>query len=84
MRLEVSEKRGIGTGMILLLVVVVIAVAGAAMLMGGGGVPPEDIEELGVRAVPAVVVDGELASCCRGVGATEEDLRAAGIGQSLP
>ena len=39
--------------------------------------------ELGIRAVPAVVVDGELASCCRGVGPTEEGLRTAGIGQPL-
>jgi glutaredoxin len=38
--------------------------------------------ELGIRAVPAVVVDGELASCCSG-GPTEEALRAAGIGQPL-
>ena len=38
--------------------------------------------ELGIRAVPAVVVDGELASCCAG-GPTEEALRAAGIGQAL-
>ncbi len=37
---------------------------------------------LGIRAVPAVVVEGELASCCRG-GATEDDLRAAGIGRPL-
>ena len=40
-------------------------------------------KELGIRTVPSVVVDGELASCCRGVGPTEEDLRAAGIGQPL-
>ncbi len=37
--------------------------------------------ELGIRTVPAVVVDGELASCCRTAGPTEEALRAAGIGQ---
>ncbi len=40
-------------------------------------------KELGIRTVPAVVVDGELASCCRGVGPSEDDLRAAGIGQPL-
>jgi glutaredoxin len=40
-------------------------------------------KELGIRTVPAVVVDGELASCCRGVGPMEDDLRAAGIGQPL-
>ena len=38
--------------------------------------------ELGIRTVPAVVVDGELASCCRGAGPTEEALRASGIGES--
>ena len=37
--------------------------------------------ELGIKTVPAVVVDGELASCCTGAGPTEEALRQAGIGQ---
>ncbi len=41
-------------------------------------------KELGIRAVPAIVVDGELAGCCRGVGPTEDELRAAGVGQPLP
>ena len=40
-------------------------------------------KELGIRAVPAIVVDGELAACCRSVGPTEDDLRAAGVGQPL-
>ncbi len=40
-------------------------------------------EGLGIRSVPAVVVDDELAECCRRGGVTEEGLRAAGIGQSL-
>ncbi|MBW2400351.1 MAG: thioredoxin family protein [Deltaproteobacteria bacterium] len=39
--------------------------------------------DLGIKTVPAVVVDGELASCCRGAGPTEETLRQAGIGQPL-
>ena len=39
--------------------------------------------ELGINVVPAVVVDGELAGCCRGVGPTEQALRDAGIGQPL-
>ncbi len=39
--------------------------------------------ELGIRTVPAVVVDGELASCCEGTGPTEEALRRAGVGQRL-
>jgi hypothetical protein len=38
--------------------------------------------EHGIRAVPAVVVDGELLGCCRNTGPTEEELLAAGIGRS--
>lgn len=38
---------------------------------------------LGIRSVPAVVVDGKLASCCTGRGPNEAELRAAGIGQAL-
>ena len=37
---------------------------------------------LGIRSVPAVVVDGKLADCCAGRGPTEEKLRQAGIGRS--
>jgi glutaredoxin 3 len=36
---------------------------------------------LGIRSVPAVAVDGELASCCAGRGVDEAALRAAGVGQ---
>ncbi len=39
--------------------------------------------DLGIKAVPAIVVDGELASCCEGAGPTEEALRRAGIGDRL-
>lgn len=38
--------------------------------------------DLGIRAVPAVVVDGEIADCCRSGGVTEEGLRAAGVGRA--
>jgi hypothetical protein len=38
---------------------------------------------LGIRAVPAVVIDGELAECCKEGGPTESGLRAAGLGQPL-
>ncbi len=34
-------------------------------------------KEYGVRSVPAVVVDGKLASCCAGRGPEEHTLRAA-------
>jgi len=36
---------------------------------------------LGVRSVPAVVIDGKLAGCCQGRGPDEGALRAAGLGQ---
>ncbi|MFJ4290638.1 thioredoxin family protein [Cupriavidus sp. NPDC089707] len=36
---------------------------------------------LGVRSVPAVAIDGQLASCCAGRGVDEASLRAAGLGQ---
>ena len=37
---------------------------------------------LGVHSVPAVAIDGQLASCCLGGGVEEEALRAAGLGQA--
>ena len=40
-------------------------------------------KSLGIKSVPAVVVDGKLASCCAGRGPNESELRAAGIGQPL-
>ncbi len=36
-------------------------------------------EALGIRTVPAVVVDGELLACCRNSGPEVEELRAAGL-----
>ncbi len=39
---------------------------------------------LGIRSVPAVVVDGKLADCCSSRGVDEATLRAAGVGQPLP
>jgi hypothetical protein len=38
---------------------------------------------LGIRSVPAVAVNGELADCCAGRGPDEKTLRAAGVGQSI-
>ena len=38
---------------------------------------------LGIRSVPAVVIDGTLADCCAGRGPKETTLRAAGLGQSI-
>jgi glutaredoxin len=39
--------------------------------------------ELGIRSVPAVVIDGKVAGCCAERGPDEAVLRAAGIGQPL-
>ena len=39
-------------------------------------------KELGIRSVPAVAIDGKLASCCEGRGVDEAILRVAGLGRS--
>lgn len=41
-------------------------------------------KSLGVRSVPAVVIDDALAGCCAGRGPEQAALRAAGIGQVRP
>lgn len=38
---------------------------------------------MGIRSVPAVVVAGRLAGCCRNGGPEESSLGAAGIGQPM-
>ncbi len=38
---------------------------------------------LGVKSVPAVVIDGKLADCCANRGPDEAVLRAAGLGQAM-
>lgn len=38
--------------------------------------------DLGVKSVPAVAIDGKLASCCTGRGPDEAVLRREGLGQS--
>lgn len=38
---------------------------------------------LGVRSVPAVVIDGKLSDCCSGRGPDEAILRAEGLGVPL-
>jgi glutaredoxin len=40
-------------------------------------------KSLGIRSVPAVVIDGELADCCSGHGPDETALRSAGVGQAI-
>lgn len=39
--------------------------------------------EYGVKSVPAVAVDGRLASCCASSGVDEATLRSAGLGVPL-
>lgn len=38
-------------------------------------------QELGVRSVPAIAVNGVLASCCTGRGIDQTTLEAAGAGK---
>lgn len=38
---------------------------------------------LGIRTVPAIVIDGKLADCCSGRGPDEATLRATGLGQPI-
>lgn len=38
-------------------------------------------KELGIRVVPAVVIEGQLAECCSGSGIDEQVLKLAGLGK---
>ena len=38
---------------------------------------------LGVKSLPAVVIDGKLADCCAAGGVNMDTLRTAGLGQPL-
>ena len=40
-------------------------------------------KELGVRVVPAVAIEGQLAECCSGSGLDEQVLKLAGLGKPL-
>ena len=40
-------------------------------------------KSLGIRSVPAVVIDGKLADCCAERGPDEATLRASGLGQPI-
>jgi glutaredoxin 3 len=41
-------------------------------------------KRIGIRSVPAVVINGQLAECCAGRGPDEQTLRTAGLGQPMP
>mgnify|MGYP003576549752 CR=1 FL=1 len=40
-------------------------------------------KSLGVRVVPAVVIEGKLADCCSGSGIDAQVLKQAGLGKPL-
>lgn len=40
-------------------------------------------KRLGIRSVPAIVIDGQPAACCAGRGPEENSLRSAGIGRII-
>jgi glutaredoxin 3 len=40
------------------------------------------VKSLGIRSLPAVVIDGKLASCCATGGVDLDVLRAAGLGRA--
>jgi len=40
-------------------------------------------KSLGIKSVPAVVIDGKLADCCEGRGPATKVLKAAGLGVPL-
>lgn len=40
-------------------------------------------KKLGVNSVPAVAINGKLATCCQGRGVDAEALKAGGIGTPL-
>lgn len=40
----------------------------------------ERAKHYGVKSVPAIAVNGQLAECCKGTGVTASALRAAGVG----
>jgi glutaredoxin 3 len=39
--------------------------------------------DLGIRSIPAVVINGRLAVCCSGRGIDMNILRASGLGQAI-
>lgn len=41
-------------------------------------------KSLGIKTVPAIVIEGQLANCCSNGGPNADALRAAGIGMPLP
>jgi hypothetical protein len=59
------------------------ATEGSAFMGGSGATAADMARQYGIKVVPAVVVDGQLLSCCQTPGPTRDELSAAGIGQRL-
>ena len=43
----------------------------------------ERAKKLGIKSIPAVVIDGKVADCCSGRGPDLETLKACGLGKPL-
>lgn len=43
----------------------------------------KDASRYGIKSLPAVVIDGQLAGCCTGRGIDLAELRRLGLGQPL-
>jgi hypothetical protein len=43
----------------------------------------EKVRMYGVKALPAIAVNGKLLSCCQNKGISAEELRDAGLGQPV-
>ena len=56
---------------------------GSAFTGGAESTAADKAAAYGIKVVPAVVVDGQLVSCCQSPGPIREELNAAGIGQRL-
>ena len=41
-----------------------------------------DAKRYGIKSLPAVVINGQLASCCQGRGIDLAELRSLGLGQA--
>ena len=59
------------------------ATEGSAFTGGSGSTGADKAAQYGIKVVPAVVVAGEIVTCCRTPGPTREELGAAGIGRRL-
>ncbi|WP_298939086.1 thioredoxin family protein [uncultured Dysgonomonas sp.] len=46
-----------------------------------GNEAADKVKAYGIKAIPAVAVNGKLLSCCQNKGVSEAELKNAGIGQ---